>query len=148
MNITIEKFGHPQTLIAEYRHWVVLLRPQAVTLGSLVLAAKSDSTAYGALPAAAFEEQARVVADIRSALSQAVGYEKINYLMLMMVDPNVHFHVIPRYAEPRLRDGVSYADSGWPKLPDLASGHILSAGEIAAQVGWLKSVWPGTAFAS
>ena len=142
MNITIEKFGHPQTLIAEYRHWVVLLRPQAVTLGSLILAAKSDSTTYGALPAAAFEEQGQVVADIESALSQAVGYEKINYLMLMMVDPNVHFHVIPRYAVPRLHDGVSYADTGWPKLPDLASGRTLSAGEIAAQASWLKSFRP------
>ena len=26
-----------------------------------------------------------------------VAYERINYLMLMMVDPDVHFHVIPRY---------------------------------------------------
>lgn len=144
MNITIEKFGYPQTLIAEYQHWVVLLRPQAVTLGSLILAAKGDSTTYGALPAAAFAEQGQVVADIETALSQAIGYEKINYLMLMMVDPHVHSHVIPRYAVPSVHDGVSYADAGWPKLPDLTSGRILSTEEIAAQTGWLKSVWPDT----
>ena len=31
------------------------------------------------------------------------AYERINYLMLMMVDPHVHFHVIPRYSgEPRM----------------------------------------------
>ena len=42
MNPTIEKFGYPTTLIREYEHWLVLLRPEQVTLGSLVLAAKSD----------------------------------------------------------------------------------------------------------
>lgn len=40
MNATIEKFGYPATLIAEFDHWLVLLRPAQPTLGSLVLAAK------------------------------------------------------------------------------------------------------------
>src|SRR3546814_3888808 len=31
-NVTIDKFGFPGTLITEYEHWVVLLRPQAPTL--------------------------------------------------------------------------------------------------------------------
>ena len=48
MNPTIEKFGYPATLVREFEHWVVLLRPAQVTLGSLVLAAKSDATAYSA----------------------------------------------------------------------------------------------------
>ena len=39
MNPTIEKFGYPGTLIGETAHWVVLLRPAQVTLGSLVVAA-------------------------------------------------------------------------------------------------------------
>src|SRR3546814_9645906 len=49
MNETITKFGHPATLIAEYEHWVVLLRPAQPTLGALILAAKSDATAFGDL---------------------------------------------------------------------------------------------------
>src|SRR3546814_6351187 len=47
MNETIVKFGHPATLIAEYEHWVVLLRPAQPTLGALILAAKSDATDFG-----------------------------------------------------------------------------------------------------
>ena len=46
---------------------MVLLRPAQVTLGSLVLAAKSDATAYGALPREAFAEQADAVAAIERA---------------------------------------------------------------------------------
>ena len=96
INPTIAKFGYPGTLVREYEHWVVLLRPQQVTAGSLVLAAKSDATAYGDLPAEAFAEQGHIVAEIEATLRKSIDYERINYLMLMMVDPNVHFHVIPR----------------------------------------------------
>ena len=103
-NETMRKFGYPATLIRDYEHWVVLLRPAQVTLGSLVLAAKSDATAFGALAAGAHAELATITAEIEATLLAAIGYERINYLMLMMVDPNVHFHVFPRYSrEPDVR---------------------------------------------
>ena len=119
MNPTIEKFGFPSTLLKQFEHWVVLLRPAQVTLGSLVLAAKGDVTAYGQLPRPAFDEQADVVANIEQALARFVSYERINYLMLMMVDPNVHFHVIPRYSKPRSWNGIEFPDLGWPGPPRL-----------------------------
>ena len=141
MNATIRKFGHPETLIAEYAHWLVLLRPQAVTLGSLILAAKGEALAFSALPPEAFAEQARVVANIERVLEDAIGFEKINYLMLMMVDPHVHYHVIPRYSGEREREGVRYPDAGWPKLPDLGAAVPLTSEQIAEQVAWLHKAW-------
>ncbi|MFL6742876.1 MAG: HIT family protein [Sphingomicrobium sp.] len=134
MNPTIEKFGYPRTLLKELRHWVVLLRPAQVTLGSLVLAARSDARAYSALPREAFAEQAEAVALIERALAGLVAYERLNYLMLMMVDPNVHFHVIPRYSEPRAWNGVEFPDAGWPGAPDLSNAIRLSDDQIAALV--------------
>jgi diadenosine tetraphosphate (Ap4A) HIT family hydrolase len=131
MNPTIEKFGYPATLLKEFEHWVVLLRPAQVTLGSLVLAAKSDATAYRLLPRDAFAEQADAVAAIEAALARFTRYERINYLMLMMVDPNVHFHVLPRYSEPRRWNGIDFPDAGWPGVPQLASSVQLSEGQIA-----------------
>lgn len=119
MNATIEKFGYPATLLREFEHWVVLLRPAQVTLGSLVLAAKSEATAYSELPGEAFAQQAEAVAAIERALTGFTAYERINYLMLMMVDPNVHFHVIPRYSHPRSWKGIDIPDAGWPGPPRL-----------------------------
>jgi diadenosine tetraphosphate (Ap4A) HIT family hydrolase len=119
MNPTIEKFGYPATLIREFEHWLVLLRPAQVTLGSLVLAAKSDSRAFASLPRDAFAEQADVIAIVETALARFTDYERINYLMLMMVDPNVHFHVTPRYSKPRIWNGMEFADAGWPGPPQL-----------------------------
>ena len=138
MNETIVKFGHPATLIAEYEHWVVLLRPAQPTLGALILAAKSDATAFGDLPTEAHTELKTATAAIEAALTRAVGYAKINYLMLMMVDPNVHFHVLPRYDGERSGAGLTIGDAGWPAQPDLGQAVKLDEAQTAALVGWLK----------
>jgi diadenosine tetraphosphate (Ap4A) HIT family hydrolase len=138
MNPTIEKFGYPTTLVKEFDHWLVLLRPAQVTLGSLVLAAKSDATAYGDLPREAFVEQGEAVAAIERALAAFTAYEKINYLMLMMVDPNVHFHVIPRYSQPRRWKDVEFPDAAWPGPPQFGTAVGLSGEQIAALVTELR----------
>lgn len=141
MNATIRKFGWPATLVREFTHWVVLARPAQPTLGSLVLAAKSDATAFGDLPAEAHAELKPVTAAIEAALSRAVGHDRLNYLMLMMVDPHVHFHVIPRYDGARDWGGHAFPDRGWPKVPDLASAVTLDEGDLALLTGWLKDAF-------
>jgi len=138
MNATIDKFGWPASLIAEYTHWVVLLRPAQPTLGSLVLAAKSDATAFGDLAVEAHTELKVVTAEIEAALGKAVGYAKINYLMLMMVDPHVHFHVIPRYDGERSGGGITVIDAGWPGQPDLGSAVKLDSVTTGTLRDWLK----------
>ena len=142
INPTITRFGHPKTLVREYDHWVVLLRPQQVTAGSLVLAAKGEATAFGALPREAFIEQGSVIAEIEAALKRAVAYERINYLMLMMVDPHVHFHVIPRYSGSRPFAGLDIADQGWPGPPDLKSAVALDEAAIARGVAEIATLCP------
>lgn len=141
MNETMEKFGFPATLVKEFAHWVVLARPAQPTLGSLVLAAKSDATAFGDLPAEAHAELKQATSAIEAALSRAVDYARINYLMLMMVDPNVHFHVIPRYEGSREWQTREFVDVGWPKLPDLGHAVALEGAELAALVEWLKAAF-------
>ena len=63
--------------------------------------------------------------------------------MLMMVDPHVHFHVLPRYAQTRVFDGVQFPDTGWPGPPDLKSATDL--GRAVPQSACCKpcnSCWP------
>ncbi len=119
MHATLTKFGYPSTLVREFEHWCVLLRPQQVTLGALVLAAKSEVTQFSGLPVGAFTELALVTAACETALRSFAAYDKINYLMLMMVDPQVHFHVIPRYQTAPSFTRLLFADPGWPGMPDL-----------------------------
>jgi diadenosine tetraphosphate (Ap4A) HIT family hydrolase len=142
MNETILRFGYPATLIADYDHWVVLLRPAQPALGSLILAAKSGVTRFPELTAEAFAELQKAVSDIERALGAAVGHEKINYLMLMMVDPHVHFHVIPRYEGEREACGVIVRDAGWPKVPALGEAVTLEPEQVEALVGYFRGFWP------
>lgn len=145
MNDTISKFGHPATLIGETAHWVVLLRPAQVTLGSLVVAAKSDATAFGALPGEFHADLAEVSRRVEAMLRAGVGYERINWLMLMMVDPHVHFHVLPRYEGAHAQGALSLADAGWPGPPDLKSAVALSEAQQAGLTEWLRGLWSETA---
>ncbi|WP_309602723.1 HIT family protein [Sphingomonas sp.] len=134
MNATIDKFGYPGTLLRDYRHWVLLMRPAQVTAGSLILAAKGEATAYADLPKAAFTEQAAIIAELEAMLKNAVNYEKLNYLMLMMVDPHVHFHIFPRYQGERSIAGLVLTDHGWPGPPDLKSAVKLDSTTLGRAV--------------
>ena len=98
MNVTLEKFGYPHSVIKSYQYWSVLLRPQQVTLGALILGAHSQAEAFSDLDGVEIEELSSIIKHLELTLSRCFNYDKINYLMLMMVDPKVHFHVIPRYA--------------------------------------------------
>lgn len=138
MNATWKKFGWPETTVAQFDHWIVLARPAQPTFGSLVLAARSDATAFAALEPEAFAELATVTAAIEAALSGMVRYEKINYLMLMMVDPHVHFHVIPRYEGTRVWEGLTFPDAGWPKTPELAAAITPDPAQLDALVKALQ----------
>ena len=137
VNPTIEKFGYPATLLREFEHWVVLLRPAQVTLGSLVLAAKSDATAFAALPAEAFAELQVAIGAIERGLAGFRLVERINYLMLMMVDRQVHFHVIPRYSETQLWGDLEFPDAGWPGPPQLTGAIALTEPQMVGLVAEL-----------
>ncbi len=140
INGTMVRFGYPDTLIAEYDHWAVLLRPAQVTFGALVLAAKGPATAFSGLPGPAFAEMEVVSKAIERGLAASVSYEKINYLMLMMVDPHVHFHVLPRYEGERSFAGTVFPDLGWPAAPRLDQAPELT--DSAALRDHLKAAWP------
>jgi diadenosine tetraphosphate (Ap4A) HIT family hydrolase len=131
VNGTMIKFGYPATEVVSHPHWTVLMRPAQATLGALVLAANAEATTFGALPPAAFAGLSTVISHIERALTAFRPYDRINYLMLMMVDPHVHFHVLPRYSAPQAYGGHIFPDPGWPGPPDLKSAPVL--GETLAR---------------
>ena len=143
MNPTMEKFGYPATLVQDLDHWCVLLRVQQATLGSLVLVCKEDAEAFSDISDPAFAELAVATRQIETSLKAFRPFEKINYLMLMMVDPNVHFHVIPRYSATQEFAGVEFADPGWPAVPALASAVSVEGALREDLLSALKSVWSG-----
>jgi diadenosine tetraphosphate (Ap4A) HIT family hydrolase len=141
-NATMQKFGWPDTRIADTEHWVVLLRPQQCTLGALVLACKQPVTAFGEVDAAGHADLGTAVKAVEAMLQAALGYEKINYLMLMMVDPDVHFHVFPRYDGAKTFQDINVQDAGWPGPPRLDAFVQPDTDVAAALIAHLRTCWP------
>lgn len=141
INPTLQRFEYPKLLVKEYQHWAVHLRRHQVTLGALVLISKSHVTAWPAIGQDAFIELGQVTAAIEATLKSSFGYEKINYLMLMMNDPNPHFHTLPRYSQSKTFGGLTFEDPGWPKTPDLAAGSTLDDQQADALLAHLKAAW-------
>ncbi len=139
---TMRRFGYPHSMVVEYPCWAVLLRDQQATLGALVLACREPATAFAGISLLAFEELACVIGAIEAVLQRCFEYDKINYLMLMMVDPHVHFHVLPRYAEERQFAGLRFVDPGWPRLPDLGHSPEVDAATRSALRSLLRDQWP------
>lgn len=140
-NPTARKFGFPRTKVAETAHWLVLVRPQQPTWGSLVLVCKEEAEAFSGLSPEAFADLKVAVGGIEAMLREAVGYARINYLMLMMVDKDVHFHVLPRYEGSREYGGRSFPDAGWPGQPALATHVVLDDDEAAALAADFAARW-------
>jgi diadenosine tetraphosphate (Ap4A) HIT family hydrolase len=141
-NATILKFNYPHSLLHEYQDWVVLLRPEQITAGSMVLACKLDVTRMSDVPATAFAELSKVTGDLESTLQGLFAYDKINYLLLMMVDKHVHFHVIPRYSAPRNFNNVVFKDDAWPKPPDLSLTTTITSTQYQELLVQVKNKWP------
>ena len=141
---TLRKFGYPATTVAETAHWTLLVRPEQPTLGSLVLVCREPVTAFGAVSPAAFTELASVIARIEGALRSFVRYDRINYLMLMMVDPAVHFHVLPRYEGEREHGGLRVPDAGWPGPPALGAAVVPDGAQMRSLVADLQAHWAST----
>jgi diadenosine tetraphosphate (Ap4A) HIT family hydrolase len=121
MHATLRKFSYPETLLWETDNWCVLRRPQQLTLGALMLVAKSDASSFAALPTAAYGELQMVTGKIEKSLREFRPYARINYVMLMMVDPHVHFHVLPRYETNQTFEALKFVDVAWPGPPDFKS---------------------------
>lgn len=141
LNATMRKFGAPHTVIREFKYWSVLLRPAQATLGAIVLVAHEPAKAFSELTQDSFTELHTVTNQLEFALTKAFQYDKLNYLMLMMVDPDVHFHVIPRYAQSQQFAEMEFVDAGWPAVPDL--GQVNKTDEQINQLimGHIKSCW-------
>ena len=141
-NSTMSKFGHPDTVIAETDHWIIQLRPEQVTLGSLVLISREPVEAFGDVSTQGFANLKPAIAKIEGVLRQMVDYQKINYLMLMMVDNDLHFHIIPRYDGFRKYHGMTFEDAGWPGPPQLGQATTPDEDTATELVEELRRRWP------
>jgi len=109
-----EIFDEKNNLIKDYKYWKLLVRNRNTTLGNCVAILKRHIENFSDIHFEEMMDFANVVKDIEASLKRAFSYDKINYLMLMMKDKHVHFHIIPRYALPKIFADMEWTDNDWP----------------------------------
>lgn len=114
-----EKFRIEEFKIRQIGSWIISLRPSQVTIGSLILSLNRKSSSFSDLTIKEGEELINAFKEIENIYSYSFKPDKINYLALMMVDDQVHYHVIPRYENFVEFDNNIYTDVDWPKPPEI-----------------------------
>lgn len=129
-----EKFHVDQNLIIRFDNWTWSVRPTHCTLGAGILSLNRECTSFGSVTHDEATELADITREIEQRLKAAFNPQKMNYIMLMMVDPQLHFHVIPRYDQSRTFGGHNWSDNGWPALPALAEGSEWSGSDVLQEI--------------
>lgn len=129
-----DKFKVDEYTVARTTSWTWSVRPLQATIGAGVLSANRYVERFSDLSAEEGADMLDMVQTIESTLAATFTYDKMNYLMLMMVDPHVHFHVIPRYGRVVEFGAQQWTDGGWPGPPSLGDNADLSTPEVLAAV--------------
>ncbi len=115
-----EKFKIKDLKVFDFNYWLLSVRPQQPTLGSMLISLKRPCNNLGLLLKEEAQELSSVFFKTERLLKAVFKYDKINYLCLMMVDNQVHFHVIPRYLSSVKFNNKNYTDVAWPGPPDIS----------------------------
>lgn len=125
-----EKFQIKNLAIETIGNWIISLRPNQVTLGSLIVSLNRPCVSLAHLTTEESLQLNTVFQVVDKMLKSTLSPDKINYLALMMIDAQVHFHVIPRYEKPVNFRNVEYGDYEWPKPPNVLDSLELSKVEV------------------
>lgn len=74
---------------------------------------------------------------IKQALKKAFNYDAINYLMMMMFEKHVHYHILQRYNKPVESVNYFWNDESCPIVPKLI-GEPLSQEKLAIIASVIK----------
>lgn len=113
------KFRTNDLMLFEKEHWIWSLRPHQATVGAGILSLKRQCSRFSELTQSEACELGEMIKTIENSLAQILEYDVINYLMLMMFDKQVHFHVFPRYNKPVMVLGKEWKDTTWPGLVEV-----------------------------
>lgn len=114
-----DKFRIRELMVYSFDYWTWSVRPVQNTLGASILSLNRPCTAWSQVGREAMADLHNAISLLEARLQQRFTFDRINYLMLMMVDPQVHFHVLPRYQSSRSFAGHEWTDPTWPRPPEV-----------------------------
>ena len=103
----------PGRLIHEFAHWNLVLNANQDLLGRCFFALKRPETDVAALTNDELLDLWACLRRAKAALDALWSPDHFNFAFLMNEEPQVHFHVIPRYKTRREFAGGTFSDPAW-----------------------------------
>lgn len=118
------RFSDPKLMIKQGKYWSIIFRESTTTLGNCILICNRECPTFGDLTAEEAAELPSLCAWYENKIKTLYGAVKFNYLAMMMKEEFVHFHIIPRYNEPKENYGITWVDEDWPKATKMGKIEI------------------------
>jgi diadenosine tetraphosphate (Ap4A) HIT family hydrolase len=112
-----DTFRLDELTIHEERGWTLSVRPGQITLGAMVISSSAGLLDFQDLDEATAVGLSTAFARAERLAKERLGAVRVNLVCLMMKDPVVHFHVLPRYSGPVERYDRTWEDADWPGPP-------------------------------
>ncbi len=130
--MALTQIPDPDVLVHDFGLWALCLNRNQDLLGRCYLLLRRPCTDPMALTPA---EQAALwtcASKAKAAIARTFAPDHWNYAFLMNVDPQVHFHLIPRYKTPRSFRGAEFTDPQFGKHYPLGPDRSLEPEALSA----------------
>src|SRR5665648_20433 len=110
-----EELDYEKYLLKSYKYWTTYLHYNQVYLGRCYIALNRPGNIDPYLETTS-EEKAElevIISEIHKALDDLYQPDIYNYANFRNTWPKCHWHVIPRYHDPRIIDGQTFSDENW-----------------------------------
>jgi diadenosine tetraphosphate (Ap4A) HIT family hydrolase len=106
----------PATVLREGPIWRVVLNKNQNLLGKTMLVLRRSSTDVLDVRPEEWDAFTHELRSVRAAIDELFQPDQWNHVFLMNADPQVHCHVVPRYASPREWAGLTFVDPHYGEL--------------------------------
>lgn len=112
-----EKFRINELKIYSNDFWHISLRPGQLTLGSMVISTSKEWKNFTDVSEEAGAGLIQAQAICEKLAKETFGAVRINVVCLMMNDPFIHYHVLPRFDKDVSFAELKWKDEFWPGAP-------------------------------
>lgn len=113
-----DRFLIEQRLIFKTHHWLIVTRPNQITLGSCTILLKRPAQGMSQLRRREAADLNVAIQKFEATVTRAFHPAHFNYVVSMQHDRYVHLHALPRYDAPVEFDGTQWTDKDWPFFLD------------------------------
>lgn len=104
---------YTKLIVKKYNYWRIELHTSQSYLGRCAVILNDHKEDFFDISLEEREELFKITKDLQDSLKLAFHADMLNYATLGNIVPHVHLHVIPRYKDIVIFEGIEFTDERW-----------------------------------